>query len=127
MGCVMGLRVFLATALVLLTTIAFAEHAISLDAENPPAPQATTSPSSTKSPSAATTERGPAAAPVKVTFPSEIDVYLVETGSREVCDTFDFGGGDIRTECTVEPLPVRAENPALRGICVTRYGNRTCY
>lgn len=25
------------------------------------------------------------------------------------------------------PLQARAENPALREICITRYGNRTCY
>jgi hypothetical protein len=126
----MGMRVFLAAALVLLTTIAFAEHAISLDAEPPAAPQAATAPSRATTPAKA--ERAPDsanvdAANVKVAFPSEMKVHLVETGRREVCDTFDFGDGDVRTECRIEPLPVRAENAALRGICITRYGNRSCY
>lgn len=126
-GCVMGLRVFLAAALMLLTSLAFAEHAISLDAEAPPTLQATTTPTQATAPSPATAEQAPAAAPVKVAFPSQMNITLVQTGRREVCDTFNFGGGDVRTECTVEPLRVRAENPALRGICITRYGNRTCY
>ena len=85
----------------LLTTIAFAGHAVPLNTE--------------------------AATNVKVAFPAEVNVYLVDTGTREVCDTFSFGGRDFRTECRTEPLRVRAENPALRGICITRYGNRTCY
>ena len=68
-----------------------------------------------------------AATNVKVAFPAEVNVYLVDTGTREVCDTFSFGGRDFRTECRTEPLRVRAEKPALRGICITRYGNRTCY
>lgn len=132
-GCVMGLRVFLATALMLLTSLAFAEHAISLDAEAPPKPQTNSAPSAapvesqTTDRNPATAKRAPGAAPVNVAFPSELDLYLIDTGSREVCDTFDFGGGDIRTECRTRPLPVRAKDSALRGICITRYGNRTCY
>ncbi|ODS01047.1 hypothetical protein AUC68_11695 [Methyloceanibacter methanicus] len=106
----------------LLTTIAFAEHAVPLDAEAVAAPQAAPS-----NGIAAERAPAPAATNVKVAFPSELDVYLVETGTREVCDTYSFGGGDVRTECRTEPLPVRAENPALRGICITRYGNRVCY
>ncbi|MEM7191764.1 MAG: hypothetical protein AAF405_02655 [Pseudomonadota bacterium] len=60
-------------------------------------------------------------------LPPALDVYLVETATREVCDTFNFGGGDVRTECRTEPIPARADNPALRGICITRYGKRSCY
>jgi len=113
----------------LLTTIAFAEHAISLDADTPPSPAA--EPAAEPAPAAKQAPAGSAAAQpranAKVAFPSELNVYLVQTGTREVCDTFNFGGGDVRTECRVQPLPARAENPALRGICITRYGNRTCY
>jgi len=121
----MGTRVYLAAALMLLTTIAFAGHAVPLDNEamtapQPPAPKTTAA-------EPATARGVPAATNVKVAFPSELDVYLVETGTREVCDTFSYGGGDVRTECRSEPLPVRAENPALRGVCITRYGNRICY
>ncbi|MDJ0514085.1 MAG: hypothetical protein QNJ62_11650 [Methyloceanibacter sp.] len=136
----MGVRVFLSAALMLLTTIAFAEHAISLDANTAPAPAAegAAQPVPTKKPATqpapATTKPAPLrtatarpTANAKVALPSELDVYLVQAGTREVCDTFNFGGGDVRTECRVEPLPARAENPALRGICITRYGNRTCY
>ena len=111
----MGMRVFLATALMLLTSIAFAEHAISLDAASTPTPNA----------QPATTQPDPS--PVKVAVPARLEVHLVETGSREVCDTFNFGDGDVRTECRTEPLRVKAKDPALRGICITRYGNRTCY
>jgi hypothetical protein len=119
----MGLRVFLAAALMLLTSIAFAEHAISLDAEPPALPNAATTPSAKTAPPAAASDRTPDAPSANVAFPSKLEVHLIETGRREVCDTFNFSDGDVRTE----PLRVRAENAALRGICVTRYGNRTCY
>jgi hypothetical protein len=123
----MGLRVFLAAALMLLTSIAFAEHAISLDAEPPAQPNAATTQSAKTAPPAAAANRTSDAPSANVAFSSKLEVHLIETGRREVCDTFDFGDGDVRTECRTEPLRVRAENAALRGICVTRYGNRTCY
>lgn len=123
----MGLRVFLAAALMLLTSIAFAEHAMSLDAEPPALPNAATTPSAKTAPPAAAADRMPDAPSANVAFPSKLEVHLIETGRREVCDTFNFSDGDVRTECRTEPLRVRAENAALRGICVTRYGNRTCY
>jgi hypothetical protein len=124
----------------LLTTIAFAGHAVPLNTEAATAPQPAVPKAKTAEPAplpttAATTAAptttaapvGTAAPNVKVAFPAEVNVYLVDTGTREVCDTFSFGGRDFRTECRTEPLRVRAENPALRGICITRYGNRTCY
>jgi hypothetical protein len=123
----MGLRVFLAAALMLLTSIAFAEHAISLDAEPPAQPNAATTPSAKTAPPAAASDRTPDAPSANVAFPSKLEAHLIETGRREVCDTFDFSDGDVRTECRTEPLRVRAENAALRGICVTRYGKRSCY
>lgn len=128
----MGLRVFLASALMLLTSIAFAEHAISLDTEAAPASPSPANAGPVAEPAAGPAQTAalparPATANVKVAFPSELDVYLVETGTREICDTFNFGDGDVRTECRTVALPVRAEDPALRGICITRYGNRTCY
>lgn len=126
-GCVMGARVFLAATLVLLTTIAFTEHAISLDAEPPAQPNAATTPSTKTAAPAAAANRTSDAPSANVAFPSKLEVHLIETGRREVCDTFDFGDGDVRTECRTEPLRVWAENAALRGICITRYGNRTCY
>ncbi|MEM7399747.1 MAG: hypothetical protein AAGF48_06255 [Pseudomonadota bacterium] len=136
----MGVRVFLSAALILLTTIAFAEHAISLDANTAPAPAAAADAQPAAAAESAaqpvTAEAKPApvrtataqpTANAKVAFPSELDLYLVKAGTREVCDTFSFGFGDIRTECRVEPLAPKAQDPNLRGICITRYGNRTCY
>lgn len=122
----MGTRVVLAAAVMLLTTVAVAEHAVPLDNEAMTAPQPAPPAQAARAPAP---QLAQASAPtnVKVAFPSELDVYLVETATREVCDTFTYGDGDVRTECTTEPLPARAEDPALQGICITRYGNRTCY
>jgi len=90
----MGLRVFLAAALMLLTSIAFAEHAISLDAEPPALPNAATTPSAKTAPPAAASDRTPDAPSANVAFPSKLEVHIIETGRREVCDTFDFGDGE---------------------------------
>jgi hypothetical protein len=46
-------------------------------------------------------------------------------GTREVCTTRELVAG-VRTECRTEALPVDQPNP-LKGICITAYGNRTCY
>jgi hypothetical protein len=46
-------------------------------------------------------------------------------GTREICTTRELVGG-VRTECRIEALPVDQPNP-LKGICITAYGNRTCY
>ena len=46
-------------------------------------------------------------------------------GTREVCTTRKLVAG-IRTECRTEALPVDQPNP-LKGICITAYGNRSCY
>jgi len=64
---------------------------------------------------------------VAVTLPSELDLYVVPAATREVCKTIAWGFDEIRTDCRTEPIPVRREDPALRGLCITRYGNRVCY
>ena len=46
-------------------------------------------------------------------------------GTREVCTTRELVAG-VRTECRTEALPVDQPNP-LKGICITAYGNRSCY
>jgi len=46
-------------------------------------------------------------------------------GTREICTTRKLVAG-VRTECRTEALPVDRPNP-LKGICITSYGNRTCY
>ena len=71
----------------LLTTIAFAGHAVPLDTEAATAPR-------------------PATPETKPVEPAPLPATAATTD---------------------EPLQARAENPALREICITRYGNRTCY
>ncbi len=52
----------------------------------------------------------------------------VVTGiTREVCTVRDWGPGEVRRECLTEVLPPREPNPALEGICMIKYGLRTCY
>jgi hypothetical protein len=46
-------------------------------------------------------------------------------GTREVCTTRELVAG-VRTECRIEALQVDQPNP-LKGICITAYGNRSCY
>ena len=55
------------------------------------------------------------------------DASLVPVVTREVCATTNWGFGEIRTECRTEALSPSQGNPALRGICTTYYGRRTCY
>jgi hypothetical protein len=116
----MGKRVLLAAALALLSSMAFAQHAISLEPEAAPA----------AAPSPAVPQ---AAAPlqptvqVQATLPSELDVYLVPAATREVCTTTAWAYDEVRTDCRTVPIAVRREDPALRGVCITRYGHRICY
>ena len=120
----MGKSGLLAVVLMFVGGMAFAEHAIPLEPEGTPAPAA--------KPAAA--PPAPAAAPVvqpapkvNVIFPSEHDLYLVPAAMREVCTTREWGFGEIQTDCRMTPIRVRAEDPALSGMCITRYGRRTCY
>lgn len=133
----MGKRIFLAGVLTLLASMAFAQHAISLEPEAAPAaaPEATgPAPDVPPAPSAPAPSASappvivqPASPKVEVAFPSELDLYIVPAATREVCTTLELGFGEIQTDCRMKPIPIRAENPALRGVCITRYGRRTCY
>jgi hypothetical protein len=62
-------------------------------------------------------------------FVPEIDPEpeLLPVATREVCTIAEWGYDEIRTDCRTEVLPPRRGNPALRGICTTYYGRRTCY
>jgi hypothetical protein len=138
----MGKSIFLAAVLMFLGSMAFAGHAISLEPEAAPAPAvepAAAPPSPVSKPAAETPVAEPAlpavaptlaaqpAPNVNVTFPSQHDLYLVPAATREVCTTREWGFGEIQTDCRTTPIRVRAEDPALRGLCVTRYGRRICY
>jgi hypothetical protein len=53
---------------------------------------------------------------------------LLPVGStREVCTYTEWGHDEVRTDCRYEVLPPPRGNPALQGVCTTRYGRRTCY
>ncbi|MGK2923243.1 MAG: hypothetical protein ACSLE4_10735 [Methyloceanibacter sp.] len=133
----MGKRIFLAGVLTLLASMAFAQHAISLEPEAAPAaaPEATApAPDVPPAPSAPAPSASvppvivqPASPKVEVAFPSKLDLYIVPAATREVCTTLELGFGEIQTDCRMKPIPIRAENPVLRGLCITRYGRRTCY
>jgi hypothetical protein len=143
----MGQRAFLAAALILLGGMAFAQHAINPEPEGttpatpaPAAPPVATAPEPATTPEAAAAPepevpQWPATAAaqpapqvhVQTMLPAELDVYLIPAATREVCTTTDFGYGEIRRECRNELLPLARTDPALEGICVTRYGRRTCY
>lgn len=56
---------------------------------------------------------------------SEPEFLAVAT--HEVCTVSEWAYDEVRTDCRTEVLPVRGGNPALRGICTTRYGQRNCY
>lgn len=140
----MGKQWILAAALSLVSSMAFAEHAVPLEPETtgaaPPAVASegnTTAPTVvTPAPTAVAPEiaTSPAAAPApeparqaQPSYPPELDVYLVPAAMREVCTIGDWGFDEIRRDCRTEPIPVRRKDPALRGVCVTRYGQRSCY
>ncbi len=122
----MGKRVLLAVIVALLSSTAFAEHAFTLE---PSTAEPGTAPAAAQAPATP-----PAVAPVpqpapqaQVALPSELDVYLVPAATREVCTVSEWGFGEIRRDCRTEPVPVRRSDPALRGLCITRYGHRACY
>jgi hypothetical protein len=123
----MGKRIFLAGALMLLTSVAFAQHAISLEPEAAPAADAIAPAPDVQPAPSASSSAASVPPKVEVTFPSEHDLYIVPAATREICTTLELGFGEIQTECRMKPIPVRAEDPALRGLCITRYGRRTCY
>jgi hypothetical protein len=55
----------------------------------------------------------------------EADLLPVVT--QEVCATAQWGYDAVRTDCQMEVRAAPTTNPALRGICTTYYGRRTCY
>jgi hypothetical protein len=111
----------------LLTSVAFAQHAISLEPEAAPAADATASAPNVPPASSAPASAASVPPKVEVALPSEHDLYIVPAATREVCTTLELGFGEIQTDCRMKPIPIRAEDPALRGLCITRYGRRTCY
>jgi hypothetical protein len=123
----MGMRVFLAAAVILLSSTAFAQHAFTLEPDTAPAakPAPPTPPSVAPAPPVIVQVPQPAAP--QAMMPSKVDVYLVPAATHEVCTVSNWGYGEIRRECRTEELPSPHGNPALRGICTTRYGLRTCY
>ena len=122
----MGMRTCLAAVVMLLTSRAFAEHAISPEPGPEVAQAASLAPAqivvvqSAQAGQSARTMKNPPS--VNVTVPSGYDVYLVAAATREVCDTVTFGGRDVRTQCRTEPLAARAprtrrcEGSALRAM-----------
>jgi hypothetical protein len=57
----------------------------------------------------------------------EPEANLYPATIREVCTTTSFGADIVETDCRYEALPAGRGNPALKGICTTYYGRRTCY
>ena len=55
------------------------------------------------------------------------EANLVPVVTREVCTTTNWGFEEIRTDCRMQVSPAPKDNPALKGICTTYYGRRTCY
>ena len=122
----MGKRIILAAIVTLLGGMAFAGHALEPEA----APVAKEDKTVTPDAAPATESAAPIVVPapkVEVKMPSELDVYMVPAATREVCTTRDWGYGEIETDCRVRPIPIRRTDPQLRGLCVTRYGQRVCY
>jgi hypothetical protein len=123
----MGRSVFLASVVAVLGVMAFAGHAVSLESETAPTVNQDPLSPPTAAPAA---EPAPAAQPapqVNVTFPSELDVYMIPAATHEVCTKRDWGYGEIETDCRIQPVPLRREDPVLRGLCITRYGQRICH
>jgi hypothetical protein len=52
---------------------------------------------------------------------------VVPAVTREICTEALWGYDDIRSDCRTEVRAAAKPNPALKGICTTYYGRRTCY
>jgi len=52
---------------------------------------------------------------------------LLPIGTREICTTIAWGLDGVRTECRYRALEAEKPTDALKGICTTFYGRRTCY
>lgn len=55
------------------------------------------------------------------------EANLLPVVRQEVCMTGPWGYDEVRTDCRMEMRAAPKPNPALRGICTTYYGRRTCY
>jgi len=55
------------------------------------------------------------------------EANLLPAVTQEVCTTALWGYDEVRTDCRMEVRAAPKTNPALRGICTTYYGLRTCY
>ena len=55
------------------------------------------------------------------------EANLVPAVTREICTTMLWGFDEIRTDCRTEVRAAPKPSPALKGICATYYGRRTCY
>lgn len=55
------------------------------------------------------------------------EAKLVAASMREICTEIAWGQDGVRTDCQFQALAAREPNPALKGICTTYYGRRTCY
>lgn len=114
--------VFLTVLFMFLGGMAFAQHAVSVEPGEEPT--VITEPAAS---GPATTPAPQPAPQVEVSVPSELDLYVVPAATRQVCTTSEWGFGEIRTDCRTVPIALRRDDPNLRGLCITRYGHRTCY
>ena len=55
------------------------------------------------------------------------EASLVAASTREICTEIAWGYDGVRTDCQFKVLATETTNPALKGICTTFYGRRTCY
>jgi hypothetical protein len=55
------------------------------------------------------------------------EASLVAASTREICTEIAWGYDGVRTDCRFQTIAAREPNPALKGICTTFYGRRTCY
>lgn len=114
-----------AFALVLGAGAALADHAIEPD-------QANGGDHAVEASQAAETDRavekGPVVEAAPVAETEEAGIEPAVTGiTREVCTVSDWGVGEVRRECLTEVLPPRQSDRAAQGICMTKYGVRTCF
>lgn len=102
----MGQRIVYAALAALISTAAYAEHAIDVQY-------------------AVDGQHAVAVEPQRASDVS--DPSDQPAGVRQVCSTTDFGYGEIRTDCRTEAIVPAKADPALKGICTIYYGRRTCY
>ncbi|HXG80118.1 MAG TPA: hypothetical protein VNJ31_12380 [Methyloceanibacter sp.] len=55
------------------------------------------------------------------------EAELLYVGTREMCTTIAWGLDGVRTDCRYRAIAADKPTEALKGICTTFYGRRTCY